>query len=352
MDWKAPGVWRIEINETIPLQMPTRRIPETIYKEKAVRIVVTDGYTLNPGDLSWDDLRELGDCTIYDRTPADSVLERAGDAPVVLTNKVYLGREHISKMPNLQYIGLLSTGTNAVDMEAAADFGVTVTNVPGYATPSVAQMVFALLLELCQHVGHHSKTVREGRWSESQDFCYWDYPLVELEGMTMGIVGFGDIGSKVADIAHGFGMRVIAFNPGRKKVERAENVVPVGLDTLFAESDVVSLNCPLTSETERMVDERRLKQMKKGAFLINTSRGKVVDETALARALINGDIAGAGLDVMAEEPPADSPLLKAPNCYITPHIAWAGRAARQRLMNQVVENVRCFLKGEPINVVC
>lgn len=316
-----------------------------------MKIVVLDGYTLNPGDLSWDGLKSLGDCTIYDRTPPEEVVARAQDAQIVLTNKAVLDRDAIERLPNLQYIGVIATGYNIVDVDAASEREIPVTNVPTYGTHSVAQMVFALLLELTQRVGHHARTVREGRWSSSEDFCYWDHPLVELHGLTMGIVGFGRIGRAVSGIALGFGMKVLIYDIYIVRPEVAD-VEFVDLDTLFTQSDVVTLHCPLTPETDGLVDAERLAQMKPSAFLINTSRGAIVNERDLVDALEAGGIAGAGLDVLAAEPAEpDNPLLSAPNCFVTPHIAWATRAARARLMTAVVQNVSAFLRGSPQNVV-
>jgi glycerate dehydrogenase len=308
-----------------------------------MNIVVLDGYTLNPGDLSWAALRELGRCAIYDRTAPDEIVPRCASAEIVLTNKVKLDGQSMSSIPDLKYIGVIATGFNVVDVAAARERKVIVTNVPTYGTQSVAQMTFALLLELTQHVGHHARTVREGRWTRSPDFSYWDYPLIELEGLTLGIVGFGRIGQMVRTLAEAFGMKVLTYS--RKQ--------PAGeLEDLFRQSDVVSLHCPLTPETKHLVNAERLAWMKPTAFLLNTGRGPLIDESALAKALNEGRIAGAGLDVLAIEPPtADNPLLRAKNCLITPHIAWATRAARSRLMDAVVENVRAFLTGNPRNVV-
>lgn len=320
-----------------------------------MKIVVLDGYTLNPGDLNWQTLEALGDCTFYERTPRELVLERAAGAEILLTNKVVLGAEHLAQLPRLRYIGVLATGYNVVDIEAARQRGVTVTNVPAYSTASVAQMVFALLLELTQQVGHHARLVREGRWTASPDFCFWERPLVELEGLTLGIVGFGAIGRRVARLARAFGMEVLVHTAHPEKYrETAEGrqVRFVGLDELFRASDAVSLHCPLTEETRALVDARRLGLMKSTAFLLNTGRGALVDEAALAVALDSGRIAGAGLDVLSvEPPPAGNPLLQAANCCVTPHIAWATQAARQRLMATAVENVRAFLAGQRQNVV-
>jgi glycerate dehydrogenase len=308
-----------------------------------MNIVVLDGYTLNPGDLSWDALRELGSCEIYDRSAPDEIVPRSTSAEIVLTNKVKLNGEYISSVPTLKYIGVTATGYNIVDVAAARERKVIVTNVPTYGTQSVAQMTFALLLELTQHVGHHAQTVREGRWTRSPDFCYWDYPLIELDGLTLGVIGFGRIGKMVGQLAEAFGMKVLTYS---RKQPVAE------METLFRRSDIISLHCPLTPQTEHLVNEKRLAWMKPTAFLLNTSRGPLIDESALAKALNEGRIAGAGLDVLAVEPPtADNPLLRAKNCLITPHIAWATRAARSRLMEAVVENLRAFLAGESKNVV-
>ncbi len=308
-----------------------------------MNIVVLDGYTLNPGDLSWDALRELGRCEIYDRTAPDEVVSRCASAEIVLTNKVKLDGESISSVPALKYIGVMATGYNVVDVAAARERKVIVTNVPTYGTPSVAQMTFALLLELTQQVGHHAQTVREGRWTRSADFCYWHSPLIELDGLTFGIIGFGKIGRMVRTVAEAFGMKVLTYSRRQPAGE---------LENLFRQSDVVSLHCPLTPETKHLVNAERLTWMKPTAFLLNTGRGPLIDESALAKALNEGRIAGAGLDVLAIEPPtADNPLLGAKNCLVTPHIAWATRAARSRLMETVVENVRAFLTGNPRNVV-
>jgi glycerate dehydrogenase len=315
-----------------------------------MKIVVLDGYTLNPGDLSWESLEDLGECTIYDRTSPEEVVSRAADAEIVLTNKTVLDRAAIENLPKLRYIGVLATGYNVVDIEATRERHIVVTNVPTYGTQSVAQMVFAHLLNLTQHVAHHAQTVRNGRWSRSKDFSYWDAPQIELEGLTMGIVGFGRIGQATARLALAFGMRVLAYEP--QELAAPDGVDFLDLSTLFRESDVVSLHCPLTTETQQLVNKERLDLMKESAFLINTSRGPIVDEQALADALNSDRIAGAGLDVLSVEPPKqDNPLLTAKNCYITPHIAWATRASRARLMTMVVANVKAFLDGKLQNVV-
>jgi glycerate dehydrogenase len=315
-----------------------------------MNIVVLDGFTLNPGDLSWAELQTLGPCAIYDRTPPAELLARAADAEVLLTNKTQLSADAIQRLPQLKYIGVLATGTNIVDLAAARARGIPVTNVPTYGTRSVAQLTFALLLELAQHVGHHAQTVREGRWTRSADWCYWDFPLIELDGLTLGVVGFGRIGRAVGELAAAFGMKVLAFDPAGGPAPPFVRFVE--LDDLFRESDVVSLHCPLTPQNARLVNAPRLALMKPTAFLLNTSRGPLVDEPALAEALNSGRIAGAGLDVLAAEPPpADNPLLTARNCLITPHLAWGTRAARSRLMHIAVQNVRAFLEGQPQNVV-
>lgn len=324
-----------------------------------MKIVVLDGHTLNPGDLSWDALASLGALTVHDRTAPDEVRARAAGAEIVITNKTRLDREGIEALDPLRYIGVLATGYDVVDVQAAHKRGVVVTNIPAYGTRSVAQATFALLLELTNHVGLHSRGVRNGRWSESPDFCYWERPLVELAGLTLGILGFGAIGRAVAGIARAFGMKVITHTL-EPVVEIAgdEEVTPVALDDLFRRSDVLSLHCPLMPETRGVVNAERLLLMKRSAFLVNTARGPLVDEHALAEALKSGKIAGAALDVLSTEPPAPStlseqgnPLLSAKNCVITPHVAWATRASRERLMATAVDNVRCFLAGRPRNTV-
>ncbi|MFC1650666.1 D-2-hydroxyacid dehydrogenase [Candidatus Latescibacterota bacterium] len=314
------------------------------------KIVVLDGYTLNPGDLSWQDMESLGNCEIYARTPPREVLSRAGGAEILLTNKTVLDRKIIENLPGLKYIGVMATGYNVVDMEAAGEYGVIVTNVPEYATKSVAQMVFSLLLELSSHVGYHAETVRGGRWSNSIDFCYWDKTLVELDGLTMGIIGYGMIGRAVTKLAMSFGMKVLVNN--KQATSDDPEIKFVGLDELFAESDVVSLHCPLTPLSKEIINSKSIALMKKTAFLINTGRGPLVNESHLAEALNSGKIAGAGLDVLSTEPPSeDNPLFSAKNCYITPHLAWATQASRERLMNTLVKNVKAFIGDEPVNVV-
>ena len=317
----------------------------------SMRIVVLDGHTLNPGDLSWDSLTALGELEVYDRTLAADVIDRARNAQIVLTNKTVLNKNSIEALADLKYIGVLATGTNVVDLEAARQKDIIVTNVPAYGTGSVAQMVFAHVLNLCQHVGDHALSVLQGVWSKSLDFCYWDFPLIELTGLTIGIVGCGAIGREVAQLASAFGMNILV-NDIVPPVNLNCDTKFVELDMLFHQSDIVSLHCPLTPQTENLVSRQRLEMMKSSAFLINTSRGPLIDELALAEALDKGIIAGAGLDVLVQEPPvADNPLFAARNCYITPHIAWATASARKRLMRVVVENVKAFLRSSPQNIV-
>ena len=314
------------------------------------KIVVLDGYALNPGDLSWEGLKLLGNCEIFDRSTVEESVQRAQGAEIVLTNKAVLARETIETLDQLRYIGVLATGYNIVDVVAARERGISVANVPIYGTNSVAQMVFSHLLNLTQRTGEHASAVDAGRWTSAIDWCFWDYPLVELEGLTMGIVGLGRIGRAVAKLADAFGMKVIATSRSQQDVPEYVDIVK--LDQLFSRSDVVSLHCPLTAETENLVNTDRLAKMKPTAFIINTSRGPLIDESALAKALENDTIAGAGLDVLsAEPPPADNPLINVKNCYITPHIAWATQGARSRLLGTAVENVAAFLNGKPQNVV-
>lgn len=306
---------------------------------------------MNPGDLSWKDLEAFGECTVYDRTAPQDVVRRAGGAEIILTNKTVLSADIIGSLTKLRYIGVLATGYNVVDIEAARRRGIPVSNVPSYATASVAQMVFAHLLNLALHVGHHARTVRDGRWTACPDFCYWDTPLLELEGLTMGIVGFGRIGRATATLARAFGMKVIVFDVTGLS-QMPEGCEAAELNDVFARADVLSLHCPLTPQTEKLVNAERLALMKPTAFLINTSRGPLIDEQALADALNAGKLAGVGVDVLSTEPPSkDNPLLSAKNCHITPHIAWASRAARQRLLSIAIGNVAAFVAGKPQNVV-
>lgn len=316
-----------------------------------MNLVVLDGYTLNPGDLSWDEFRLLGSCEIYERTEPGAVVARARNADIILTNKAVLGRDQLRGLPRLKYIGVLATGTNVVDLAAARGCGVTVTNVPAYATASVAQLTFAFLLELALHTGAHAESVRRGDWSRSIDFCYWNHPLVEVAGLTLGLVGFGNIARAVARMALAFDMKVVAWTR-RPPADARAGIGFADLESVFRQSDVLSLHVPLTPETHHLVNAERLGWLKPGAFLINTGRGPLVDEQAVAAALNSGRLAGAGLDVLSvEPPPPDNPLISARNCLITPHIGWATLAARERLMRVALENVRSFLNGNPQNVV-
>lgn len=318
--------------------------------KNSFQIVVLDGYTLAADDLGWEGLRALGHCAIYDRTSDDKIVERTQDADAVFINKVALTAETLEQLPKLKYIGVTATGTNIVNLAAAKSQGIVVTNVPGYATRSVAQLVFAHLLNLAQRVGDHAAAVSAGKWASCPDFCFWNTPQIELAGLTMGIVGFGAIGRETAKLADAFGMNVLATS--RSPVQRPSYVSMVDIDILFRIADVVSLHCPLTPETHEFVNQKRLDKMKRTAFLINTGRGQLIDEPALAEALAKQQIAGAGLDVLSvEPPPADHPLLATPNCFITPHLAWATHSARQRLMQAVVENLAAFQMGVPKNIV-
>jgi glycerate dehydrogenase len=316
-----------------------------------MNIVILDGYTANPGDLSWAEIETLGPCTIFDRTADADIVSRVADAEIVLTNKTVLSADTIARLPKVKMIGVLATGVNVVDVAAAKARGIVVCNVPAYSTPGVAQAVFALLLELTNRTGHHDRTVHEGRWAACEDFCYWDGDLVELAGLTLGIVGYGQIGAAVARVGRAFGMRVFAHRRSASgSVDGGGDYVD--LDRLFQESDVVSLHCPLTPDTKELVNAARLGQMKPTAYLINTARGGLVNEVDLAAALNAGRIAGAGLDVLSvEPPPAANPLLTARNCVITPHIAWATHAARRRLVAITAANIAAFLDGAPRNVV-
>ena len=319
--------------------------------KEAMKIVILDGYTANPGDRSWKGLEALGELTVYDRTKADETVARAANADIVLTNKVIINREVIAKLPRLKYVGVLATGYNVVDIEAAHERGIIVTNVPAYSTESVAQMVFAHLLTVTNRTEHYAILNRQGRWSMNPDFCYWDTEMTELAGKTFGIVGLGNIGCRVAQIALAFGMKVKALT------SKTADALPAGiekasLEELLATSDVVSLHCPLTDNTRRMMNGETLRQMKPTTILINTGRGPLVDDQAIAEALEDGWLAAFCADVLTEEPPkADHPLLKQPNAFITPHIAWATKEARSRLIQVATDNVRSFLSGKAINVV-
>lgn len=311
-----------------------------------MKIVVLDGYAANPGDLSWEAFEQLGEITVYDRTAAADVAARIADADIALTNKTVLTRELLAGAGKLKYVGVLATGYNVVDVAAAKELGITVTNIPAYSTDSVAQMTFALLLEICHRAGHHSDAVHAGRWTSNPDFCFWDMPQMELAGKTMGIVGYGRIGKKVAEIARCFGMKVIAWTRTPRDPEC------VSLDELLAQSDVISLHCPLFPQTQNLINAETIAKMKDGAIIINTSRGPVINEADLATALKSGKIYAAASDVATVEPiTADNPLLDAPNMIITPHIAWATHEARARLLKIAAENIRAFAAGAPVNVV-
>lgn len=316
-----------------------------------MKIVVLDGYAANPGDLSWDELKALGECTIYERTSPEEILERAAGAEILLTNKVVLNAETIAALMELKYIGVLATGYNIVDVTAAKERGIIVTNIPAYSTASVAQMVFAHILNIAQRVQHYTDEVRAERWSNSPDFCFWDTPLIELRGKKIGIIGLGHTGYNTARIAIGFGMEVYAYT-SKSPFQLPPEIKKMELDEIFSTCDIVSLHCPLTDATRELVNAGRLKLMKPNAILINTGRGPLINEQDLADALNNGTIFAAGLDVLTQEPPrADNPLLTAKNCYITPHIAWASIAARERLMQIMLENVKAYLSGKPVNNV-
>lgn len=316
-----------------------------------MKIVVLDGYGLNPGDLSWGKMEELGELSIYDRTSPEELLSRSISAEALITNKTVISTETIALLPNLKYIGVLATGYNVVDVEAAKEKGIVVTNIPAYSTRSVAQMVFAHLLNITQRVGHYACENQKGRWTHNPDFCYWDTPLMELDGKKMGIIGFGNIGQAVAAIAISLGMEVCIYS-SKPQFMLPQGVQRMDMDELFTTCDVVSLHCPLTHETKEMVDAKRLSTMKPTSILINTGRGQLVNEQDLADALNNHVIAAAGLDVLSTEPPKpDNPLLNARNCFITPHIAWATKEARMRLMDIAVENLKAFKNNKIINNV-
>lgn len=310
-----------------------------------VRIVILDGYAENPGDLSWEGFEQLGETTVYDYTEPEETAARIGDAAIVLTNKTPITAAVMAACPQMKYVGVLATGYNVVDVAEAERRGIVVTNIPDYGTQAVAQYVFALLLELCHHVGHHHQAVQEGRWTHSRDFCFWDYPLMELAGKTMGIVGYGRIGQATAQIARAFGMKVLAC-----RASGGEGMT--SLETLLRESDVISLHCPLTVQNAGLINAQTIEQMKDGVLLINTARGGLINEADLRDALLSGKVRGAAVDVVSTEPiRADNPLLGLENCLITPHIAWASRESRQRLMDIAVANLRAYLDGNPIHQV-
>ncbi len=319
-----------------------------------MKIVVLDGYTENPGDLSWSGLEALGELTVYDRTGSDNALirERIGDAEAVYTNKTPLRREVLADCPNLKFIGVLATGYNVVDVAAAREYGVSVCNIPTYGTAAVGQFAIALLLEICHHIGHHNQAVQEGRWTSNIDWCFWDYPLIELEGKTLGIIGYGRIGQRTGRIAMAMGMEVLAYDSFQNPALECEHMHYTDLETLFKESDVIALHCPLFPATEGIINNDSIAKMKDGVIIINNSRGPLIVEEDLRAALESGKVAGAGLDVVSTEPiKADNPLLGAPNCIITPHISWASKESRERLMNIAVDNLKQFVAGNPVNVV-
>ncbi|MCB6643771.1 D-2-hydroxyacid dehydrogenase [[Clostridium] scindens] len=317
-----------------------------------MKIVVLDGYTLNPGDISWEGLEALGEVTVYDRTKPEEVVERIGDAEVVYTNKTPITRETLDQCGNIRFIGVLATGYNIIDIEAAKEKGIPVSNIPTYGTAAVSQYAIALLLELCHHIGEHSDAVKNGEWTSNPDWCFWKYPLVELAGKTMGIVGFGRIGQDTGKIAQALGMKVLAFDAYKRPELESETCRYADLDTLLAESDVISLHCPLFPDTEGIINKDTIAKMKTGVMIINDSRGPLIVEEDLRDALNSGKVAGAALDVVSTEPiKMDNPLLSAKNVILTPHIAWAPKESRQRLMDIAVENLQCFVDGAPQNVV-
>lgn len=316
-----------------------------------MKITVLDGYGLNPGDLSWDGMKALGELKVYDRTPAHLTAERGKNSEVLITNKTVIDEDIISRLPKLKYIGVLATGYNVVDVKAAHLHGITVTNIPAYSTMSVVQMVFALILAITNRVEHYTRLNHDGRWSSNPDFCYWDTPLTEIAGKTIGIIGLGNIGKRVADVALAFGMKAVAFT-SKEQSEIREGIVKSSLNRLLRESDIVTLHCPLAETTKHIINKDTLSLMKEGAILINTGRGPLIDEYAVADALKNGRLGAFGADVLSTEPPsADNPLLTAPNAFITPHIAWATREARERLMQIATDNLAAFLSGKPANTV-
>ncbi|HCG64461.1 MAG TPA: glycerate dehydrogenase [Sphaerochaeta sp.] len=317
-----------------------------------MKIVILDGFTENPGDLSWEGFEKLGSVTVYDRTAKEDIIARIGDAQIVVTNKVPLDAGTMEACPSIKYIGVLATGFNVVDTVTAKEKGIVVTNIPTYGTAAVAQFAMALLLEICHRVGHHNKTVHEGRWSSCPDFCYWDYPLIELAGKTIGIIGFGRIGQSVAKLAMAFGMPVLAYDAFPNKSLESDMCRYVDMETLLANSDVISLHAPLTPETQGLVNKKTISRMKDGVIILNNSRGPLIVEQDLREALLSGKVYAAGLDVVSSEPiKADNPLLGLDNCIITPHISWAPKESRQRLMDIAVNNLKSFLEGNPTNVV-
>lgn len=317
-----------------------------------MKIVILDAFTTNPGDLSWDRFNELGEVTAYDYTPEDQIIERCKDAEIIIDNKVVLNKDVLDKLPKLKYIGMLSTGFNVIDTQAAKEKGIIVCNVPTYSTAAVAQLTFALILEIYNQVGIHNEAVHSGEWSSCRDFCFQKTPLIELSGKTIGLIGYGKIGSEVAKIADAFSMNILCYVPSTKPQPNFKNFSFVSLDEIAKQSDIVSLHCPLTPQTTGIINENFISKMKRNAIIINTSRGPAIDEQALADALNSGRIAGAGVDVLSTEPPNENnPLLSCSKCFITPHIAWAGYETRERLVGVVYNNLKSFLSGNPVNVV-
>lgn len=319
-----------------------------------MKIVVLDGYALNPGDLDWKAIKNFGELTVLDRTPYESqeIVKAIGDAEIIFSNKTPLPKEVLTKVPTVKYIGVLATGFNIVDLKTAKELGITVTNIPSYSTTAVAQMTMALLLEMCHHVGEHNRAVKEGQWAKSKDFCFWNYPLIELEGKTMGLIGFGRIGQATAKLAQAFGLKILTSGSRKRPELESENCRQVALEELLSQSDIVSLHCPLTPETEGIINASNISRMKDGVLIINTSRGQLIVEKDLKQALDSGKIAFAAVDVVSKEPiNPDNVLLQAENCIITPHIAWAPRESRTRLLRTAVENLQAFLNGTPQNVV-
>jgi len=319
-----------------------------------MKIVVLDGYTLNPGDLSWEGLQQFGELTVYERTSKEynEIIKAIGNAEIIFTNKTPLSKDVIENIPSVKYIGVLATGYDTVDVGTAKEKGITVTNIPSYATDSVAQMTFALILELCHHVGEHNESVKKGQWSASVNFCYWNSPLIELAGKTLGIIGFGRIGQKTSKIAMSFGMKVLVHDTTHIPESEIEALKFVGINELLKQADIISLHCPLNKSTKGIINKNTISIMRDGVFIINTSKGQLVVEEDLRDALNSGKVAGAAVDVVSTEPiEINNPLLHADNCIITPHISWAPQAARERLMKTAVENLKSFLNGSSVNVV-
>ena len=317
-----------------------------------MKIVVLDGYTENPGDLSWEGFWQFGEVTVYDRTEEEEIINRIGDAQAVITNKTPITRETLNACPDIQYIGVLATGYNVVDTDAAKERGIPVCNIPTYGTAAVGQFAIALLLEICHHIGHHDKAVHDGRWQNCPDWCFWDYPLIELAGKKIGIIGYGRIGQATGRIAQALGMNVLAYDAYRNLELENESCRYVELDELLTQSDVIALHCPLFPETEGIINKDNIAKMKDGVIILNNSRGPLIVEQDLADALNSGKVAAAGLDVVSAEPiKGDNPLLTANNCIITPHISWAPKESRKRLMDIAVSNLQAFSEGKPVNVV-